>query len=111
MATDRYTSPLSRALRQQGNAVYFFTGQEVYHMEKAVDRTCREQRRSWDSILQTSRSQSLKSTCRVISIMMLQESEREGSTSRCDVTCICIWYTVSKGKGYHPSWCNIMLCR
>jgi Adenylosuccinate lyase len=25
--------------------------------------------------------------------------------------CICIWCTVSKCKGNHPSWSNILLCR
>ena len=29
MSTDRYTSPLVRALCKQGNAVYFFTGYEI----------------------------------------------------------------------------------
>ena len=40
MSTDRYVSPLIRALCQQRNAVYFFPGYEIPHMEKTLDRTC-----------------------------------------------------------------------
>ena len=38
MSNDRYVSPLVRTLCKQGDAVYFFTGQEVPYVEKAVDR-------------------------------------------------------------------------
>ena len=39
MSTDRYVSPLIRALCQQGDAVHFFSGYEIPHLEKTVDRT------------------------------------------------------------------------
>ena len=33
------SKPSFRALCQQGNAVHFFPGYEVFHMEKTLDRT------------------------------------------------------------------------
>ena len=47
MSTDRYISPLVRALCQQGNAVHFFSGHEVSHLEKIVDRSGRDRKRTW----------------------------------------------------------------
>ena len=47
MSTDRYVSPLIRALCKQRNAVYFLTGYEIPHMEKIMDRPCRDRKRTW----------------------------------------------------------------
>ena len=47
MSTDRYVSPLSERYASKENAVYFLTGYEIPHMEKIMDRPCRDRKRTW----------------------------------------------------------------
>ena len=78
MATDQlYQSPLSERYASKEMQYIFSQDKKFTTLEKAVDRTCREQRRSWDLPITDEQIDELKEPIRTISIMMLQRAREK----------------------------------
>lgn len=102
MATDRYTSPLSERYASKEM-------QYIFHRIKFTTW-----RKLWIALAESEKELGLNITDEQIAELKEHQNDinydvakaREGSSSRCYVSRLCIWCTMSKGKGYHPSGCN-----
>ena len=65
-----------RALCKQRDAVHFFAGQEVQNMEKTLDRTCRDRKRTEDLNITDEQIEELKAHAEDINYDVAKEREK-----------------------------------
>ena len=109
MSNDRYVSPLSERYASR-EMQYIFS----------PDKKFRTWRRLWIALAETEKELGLNITDEQIEELKSHADDinydvakrtGEDRTSRCNVSCVCIWRTVPESKRNHSSWRDILLCR